>query len=217
MPRTAAKPAAPDRAAAPKKREAGAPAPAGPSTIESPLRFGDAAAFDAWLVAHHDRSDGEWLCLAKAGNAGLAYDHAVEVALCHGWIDSQKRSFDAEVFLMRFTPRRGRSLWSKINRGKAEGLMAAGRMRPAGLAQVEAARADGRWDAAYDGARNAEVPPDLRAALDALPAAAAFFETLNAANRYAVLWRVQTAVKPETRARRIAQLVAMLGRGEKIH
>ncbi|HEX7637692.1 MAG TPA: YdeI/OmpD-associated family protein, partial [Burkholderiaceae bacterium] len=106
---------------------------------------------------------------------------------------------------------------SKINRGKAEGLMAAGRMRPAGLAQVEAARADGRWDAAYDGARNAEVPPDLRAALDALPAAAAFFETLNAANRYAVLWRVQTAVKPETRARRIAQLVAMLGRGEKIH
>ncbi|MGN6527540.1 MAG: YdeI/OmpD-associated family protein [Burkholderiaceae bacterium] len=188
-----------------------------PPADDAPLRLDDPAAFDAWLARHHASSDGAWLQLAKAGTPGLRYAQALEVALCHGWIDGQKKSLDAHHFLQRFTPRRARSLWSKINRDKALALIAAGRMRPAGLAQVEAAKADGRWDDAYDGARSAQVPPDLQAALDARPAARAFFATLDGTNRYAVLWRVQTAKKPETRARRIEQLVGMLARGERIH
>ncbi|HEX7690641.1 MAG TPA: YdeI/OmpD-associated family protein [Burkholderiaceae bacterium] len=188
-----------------------------PPADDAPLRLAGPAAFDAWLARHHASSDGTWLQLAKAGTPGLRYAEALEVALCHGWIDGQKKSLDAQHFLQRFTPRRARSLWSKINRDKALALIAAGRMRPAGLAQVEAAKADGRWDDAYDGARSAQVPPDLQAALDARPAARAFFATLDGTNRYAVLWRVQTAKKPETRARRIEQLVGMLARGERIH
>jgi uncharacterized protein YdeI (YjbR/CyaY-like superfamily) len=168
---------------------------------------------------HHADSDGVWLLIAKAGAEAktITYAEAVEVALCHGWVDGQKKALDAGHWQQRFTPRRPRSTWSKINREKAEALIAAGRMQPAGLAAIAQAKEDGRWDAAYDGARTAVVPEDLQAALDAAPKARAFFATLNAANRYAVLWRVQTAVKPETRSRRIANLVAMLSRGEKIH
>ena len=180
-------------------------------------RFADRRAWETWLKTHHASSDGVWLELAKAGAAGLTYAEALEVALCFGWIDGQKKGLDAHAWLQRFTPRRARSLWSKINRAKAEALIASGRMQPAGLAEVERAKADGRWDEAYDGARSAQVPPDLQAAFAANPRAAAFFATLDGTNRYAVLWRVQTAKRPQTRARRIATLVEMLARGEKIH
>jgi len=184
-----------------------------------PLRFATPRAFETWLRKNHARSDDVWLLLAKAGAAErtVAYAEAVEVALCYGWIDAQKKSLDAHHWLQRFTPRRARSLWSKTNRTTAEALIQSGRMRPSGMAEVERARSDGRWDAAYEGARTAVVPPDLQAALDARPEAGAFFAGLDRANRYAVLWRVQTATKPETRSRRIETLVAMLARGEKIH
>jgi uncharacterized protein YdeI (YjbR/CyaY-like superfamily) len=185
----------------------------------NPERFATGRAFESWMRRHHADCDGVWLLIAKAGAEAntITYAEAVEVALCYGWVDGQKKPLDAEHWQQRFTPRRPRSTWSKINREKAEALIAAGRMQPAGLAAIAQAREDGRWDAAYDGARTAVVPEDLQAALDAAPKARAFFGTLNAANRYAVLWRVQTAVKPETRSRRIANLVAMLSRGEKIH
>lgn len=186
---------------------------------DSPVLFPDAQAFEAWLREHHACSNGLWLKLAKRGarEASVSYAEAVEVALCWGWIDGQKQALDAQHFLQRFTPRRPRSVWSRINVDKVAALTDAGRMQPPGLAQVAAAQADGRWARAYDGARTATVPEDLQAALDAEPQAKAFFATINAANRYAVLWRVQTAMKPETRARRIAQLVAMLARGETLH
>jgi uncharacterized protein YdeI (YjbR/CyaY-like superfamily) len=193
------------------------PAPTATKAGDAPLLLPSATALETWLARHHASSEGVWLQLAKAGTKGLHYAEALEVALCHGWIDGQKKSFDEHHFLQRFTPRRARSLWSKINREKALALIAAGRMRPAGQAQIDAARNDGRWDQAYAGSRTAEMPADLQAVLDAQPAARTFYATLNAANRYAVLWRVQTAKKPETRARRIEQLVGMLARGEKLH
>ena len=141
----------------------------------------------------------------------------MEIALCWGWIDGQKKGLDDQHFFQRFTPRRSRSIWSKINVDKVAALIEAGRMQAPGYAQIEAAKADGRWAQAYNGARTSAVPEDLLAALEAEPKAKAFFATINAANRYAVLWRLQTAVKAETRARRIAQLVAGLARGETIH
>ncbi len=141
----------------------------------------------------------------------------LEVALCFGWIDSQKRGLDETHFLQRFTPRRPRGRWSKINREKAEALIEAGRMRPAGLAEVEAAKGDGRWEAAYDGQGAAKVPPDLQRELDANPAAAEFFASLDSSNRYAILYRLDEAKRPETRVRRLKKFVDMLERGEKIH
>jgi uncharacterized protein YdeI (YjbR/CyaY-like superfamily) len=183
------------------------------------LRCRSARTFETWLRKNHSASDGVWLEIARAGapEATIGYDEAVEIALCYGWIDGQKKAKDAMCWLQRFTPRRPRSLWSKVNRARAEALISAGRMQPSGQAEIDRAKADGRWDAAYDSARTAAMPADLQAALDAQPKAGAFFSTLDAANRYAVLWRVQTAKKPETRARRIETLVAMLARGEKIH
>ena len=188
-------------------------------SIAEPRLFKNAKAFEAWLKKHHASSDGLWLQIAKKGadQPSVSYAEAVEIALCWGWIDGHKKGLDAQHFMQRFTPRRPRSLWSKINVDKVAALVEAGRMQPAGQAQVDAARADGRWAQAYDGARTATVPADLQAALDAAPAAGAFFATVNASNRYAVLWRVQTAVKPETRAKRIAQLVEKLARGELLH
>jgi uncharacterized protein YdeI (YjbR/CyaY-like superfamily) len=185
----------------------------------APVLFKSAKAFEAWLKKHHASADGLWLKLAKRGadEPSVSYAEAVEVALCWGWIDGQKKGLDGQHFLQRFTPRRARSIWSKINVDKVAALIEAGRMQAPGLAQVEAAKADGRWAQAYDGARTSTVPEDLLAALDAEPGAKAFFATISAANRYAVLWRIQTAAKAETRARRIAQLVAMLARGETIH
>ena len=187
--------------------------------VDDPTLFRNAKAFEAWLKKHHSTSDGLWLQIAKkgGGQASVTYPEAVEIALCWGWIDGQKKGLDDQYFLQRFTPRRPRSIWSKINVDKVAALIEAGRMQPAGQAQVDAARADGRWAQAYDGARTASVPQDLQAALDANPKARQYFATINASNRYAVTWRVQTAVKPETRAKRIAQLVEMLARGEVVH
>ena len=150
-------------------------------------------------------------------NPALLTPQALEVALCWGWIDGQKKALDDQHYLQRFTPRRARSIWSKVNIDKVEALIVAGRMQAPGYAQIEAAKADGRWARAYDSARTSTVPEDLLAALEIDAKAKAFFATINAANRYAVLWRIQTAVKAETRARRIAQLVDMLARGETIH
>jgi len=184
-----------------------------------PRRFATQRAFEIWLRKNHASSDGAWLLIAKVGadKPTVTYPEAVDVALCYGWIDGQKKSIDAYHWLQRFTPRRVRSVWSKANRAKAEALIQSGRMRPSGMAEIDRARSDGRWDAAYEGARTAVVPSDLQAALDAEPGASAFFAGLDRANRYAVLWRVQTALRPETRSRRIKTLVAMLARGEKIH
>jgi uncharacterized protein YdeI (YjbR/CyaY-like superfamily) len=183
------------------------------------ILFESAQAFEDWLRQHHASSDGLWLRIARRGARApsVSYAEAVDIALCWGWIDSQKKSLDAQHFLQRFTPRRSRSVWSKINVDKVAALIAAGRMQAPGRAQIQAAQADGRWAQAYDGARTATVPDDLLAALHAEPRAQAFFATIDAANRYAVLWRIQTAVRPETRARRIARLVEMLARGETIH
>ena len=184
-----------------------------------PTLFKNAKAFETWLKKHHATQDGLWLKIAKRGadEPSVTYPEAVEVALCWGWIDGQKKRLDDQHFLQRFTPRRARSLWSKINVDKVTALIEAGRMQAPGQAQIDAAKADGRWAQAYDGARTSAVPEDLLAALEAEPKAKAFFATINATNRYAVLWRIQTAAKAETRAKRIAQLVEMLARGETLH
>jgi uncharacterized protein YdeI (YjbR/CyaY-like superfamily) len=177
--------------------------------------FESAEAFEAWLEHHAETSGGVWVRMAKksTGIRSLGWADGVEVALCFGWIDGQSRRIDDEWFMQRFTPRRPRSTWSKINRDKVEALSAAGRMRAAGLAQVERAKADGRWDAAYDGMAAATVPDDLAAAL-ADGGVADVFALLDSRNRYAILHRVQTAKRPETRERRIAAFVSMLRAGE---
>ncbi len=183
------------------------------------LAFESPAQWEAWLAEHHETSPGLWLKFAKAGTGirSLTYAEAVETALCYGWIDGQAKRFDDQFWVQRFTRRGPRSKWSKINRAKATALIEAGRMKPTGLREVERAKADGRWDAAYDSPRTATVPEDLQEALDANQAARAFFATLNSTNRYAVLYRIADAKRPETRARRIEQFVAMLARGETPH
>ncbi len=183
------------------------------------LLFATPAELEDWLERNHDSSEGLWLKIAKKGvePPSVTYGEALELALCFGWIDSQKRGHDERHFLQRFTPRRPRGRWSKINREKAEGLIEARAMRPPGLAEVEAAKADGRWEAAYAGARAAAVPDDLRRELDANPAARESFEALDGANRYAILYRLEEAKRPETRERRLRKFVEMLERGEKIH
>ncbi|WP_218004354.1 YdeI/OmpD-associated family protein [Microtetraspora niveoalba] len=183
------------------------------------LAFPSAEAFETWLAAHHDSSSGIWLKIAKkeTGIESVDYAQALDVALCYGWIDGQKAAFDDAHWLQRFTPRRPRSRWSKVNRDKVAALIEQGRIKPPGLLEVERAKGDGRWDAAYDGSRTASVPEDLARALADNPAAEAFFATLDSRNRYSVLYRVQDAKKPETRARRIEQYVAMLAEHKKIH
>ncbi len=183
------------------------------------LAFGSQAEWEAWLEERHATSDGLWIRFAKKGSGeeSVTYAGAVEGALIYGWIDGQAASLDERFYLQRYTPRRARSKWSKINRNKVEALISSNRMKPAGLAEVERAKADGRWDAAYDSPSTATVPDDLRKRLDDNPEAAAFFETLNSTNRYAILYQIQDAKKPETRARRIEKFVAMLGRGEKLY
>lgn len=183
------------------------------------LLFETQADFEAWLDEHHASSPGAWLRLAKkaSGLRSLSYDEAVEAGLCFGWIDGQKKGYDERSWLQRFTSRGPQSIWSKVNRAKAEALIAAGRVRPAGFAAVERARQNGRWDSAYDPASTATVPEDLQAALDASERASAFFKSLSGANRYALLFRIQTAKKPETRARRIQKFIDMLERGEKLY
>jgi uncharacterized protein YdeI (YjbR/CyaY-like superfamily) len=181
--------------------------------------FAGPAELEAWLEENHGSCEGVWLKIAKKGadEPSVTYGEALQLALCFGWIDSQKRGFDDQHFLQRFTPRRPRGRWSRINREKAEVLIEVGKMRPAGLAEVEAAKADGRWAAAYEGQRTAKVPPDLQRELDANPTAAEFFASLDSANRYAITYRLEEAKKPETRERRLRKFVAMLERGEKIH
>lgn len=181
------------------------------------LAFESQRAWEAWLEENFAASQGIWLKIAKKGSGveGVSYAEAVEGALLYGWIDGQAASFDERFYIQRFTPRRARSKWSKINRAKVGALIEAGRMKPAGLAEIERARADGRWDAAYDSPSTATVPEDLRERLNENPKASALFEALNSTNRYAILYQIQDAKKPETRARRIEKYVAMLNRGEK--
>jgi uncharacterized protein YdeI (YjbR/CyaY-like superfamily) len=173
----------------------------------------------AWLEKNHRKSAGLWLRLAKKDSRlrSVSYKEALEVALCYGWIDGQKRPESEEAWLQKFVARSAKSIWSKINREKALALIANGEMQAAGLESIENAKRNGRWDAAYDSPSGATVPGDFQAALDANPRAAAFFKALDRANRYAVLWRIQTAKKAETRARKIQQFIEMLEREEKIH
>ena len=180
--------------------------------------FHDDKEWEQWL-SDHSGSKGLWLKIAKkdSGIASVNYAQALDVALCHGWIDGQKRGFDEQFFLQRFTPRRPRSLWSKINIGKIEGLIASGRMQRAGLREVEAAKADGRWEAAYHGSSSMEVPEELATALAKNRKAKAFFDALDKTSRYSFCWRVHTAKKPETRIARAEKFVTMLAKGEKIH
>ncbi|MFL5469254.1 MAG: YdeI/OmpD-associated family protein [Gemmatimonadaceae bacterium] len=175
--------------------------------------------FETWLEKNHATSPGIWVRIARkeSGKKSLTYQQGVDTALCYGWIDAQKRPESESAWLQRFMPRRPRSIWSRINREKALALIASGRMKPAGLAEVERAKQDGRWEAAYDSASTATVPVDLQNELDRHPRAAEFFKTLDRTNRYAILWRVATAKKAETRARRIAKFIEMLEKGETIH
>jgi uncharacterized protein YdeI (YjbR/CyaY-like superfamily) len=183
------------------------------------LSFATARAWSEWLATHHASSRGLWLKIAKKGadSASVTYSEALDGALAWGWIDGQKGTFNDVWWLQRFTPRTTKSAWSKTNRAKVETLIAAGTMAAPGLAEVERAKRDGRWDRAYDGARSSSVPADLVAAFARNARARAFFETLDAANRYAILYRVQTAKKPETRAERITRFVALCARHETIH
>jgi uncharacterized protein YdeI (YjbR/CyaY-like superfamily) len=188
-------------------------------TEHDPVAFPSGAAWHAWLAEHHASASGLWLKIAKstATEGTLSYAEALDEALCFGWIDAQTRGLDDDYWLKRFTPRKRGSRWSKINTQKAEALIAADRMQPAGLAEVESARADGRWGAAYAGPRSITVPADLAAALAANPVAAAFFATLSSQNRYAILYRIGTVKRPETRARKIAQYVQMLTEHKTLH
>ena len=183
------------------------------------LPFETRAAFAKWLAKNHTREKGAWVQFAKKGSGipSLSYAEAVEVALAHGWIDGQAAPHEEPFWLQRFTPRRARSKWSRINRERAEKLIKAGEMTPVGLEEVEAAKADGRWEAAYAGPKTAEVPEDFIAALKHNKAAARFFETLDSRNRFAIIYRVGDAKKAETRARRIEQFVAMLAEGKKVY
>jgi len=183
------------------------------------LAFVDVAAFEGWLAGQPEGSPGAWLLFAKQGaaQATILKTDAIDCALAHGWIDGQLGAVDDQYFKTRFTPRKPRSAWSQINCERAEGLIAAGRMTPRGQAQIDKAKSDGRWDAAYASQATASPDDDLLAALEAAPAALAFFGTLNAANRYAVLYRVHQTKSPQKRAAKITELVAKLGRGEAFH
>ena len=185
-----------------------------------PIRaFKDAKAWESWLAKNQTATNGIWMRIAKkaSGKKSITYPEALEVALCYGWIDGLKRPESETAWLQRFTPRRQRSLWSKINRDKALGLIACGRMTPGGLQEIERAKQDGRWEAAYSSPGAATMPADFKKELNQHPAAKAFFKTLSRTNSYAILWRIQTAKKPETRARRIRQFIEMLEKGETIH
>jgi uncharacterized protein YdeI (YjbR/CyaY-like superfamily) len=187
-------------------------------TEQPVLFFATQADLEAWMNEHGEESDGIWLKFAKkdSGIESVVYAQAIAIALSYGWIDGQAKRLDDHHYLQRFTPRRSRSKWSKINREKAERLIAEGRMRPAGLREVERAKEDGRWDEAYDSPSTATVPDDFQAALDAEPAAAEFFSSLGSTKRYSFLYRITDAKRPETRAKRIAEYVELLARGETL-
>lgn len=172
-----------------------------------------------WLQDNHNQSQGVWLKHAKksSGKKSVRYQEALDEALCFGWIDSQKQAYDTDYFLQKFTPRGPKSVWSKVNVAKVENLIKTGKMQPVGLAAVDLAKRDGRWQAAYDSPSSSSIPEDFQAALDKNPKAKQFFATLNKANVYAFCWRIQTAKKPETRQARIAKFIDMLNRGETLH
>ena len=199
-----------------KKRTAKTGAAIAAALVKS---FRDKRAWESWLARKADKAEGVSIRLPKKSSAAksVTYAEALEVALCYGWIDAQKQGGGDDFWLQRFMPRKPRSIWSKINREKALALIAAGAMKPRGLAEVERAQRDGRWEAAYDPPSTAKVPPDLQMALDTNRRARSFFEKLNSRNRYAILWRLQTAKKPETRAKRIQTFVSMLEKGETFH
>jgi uncharacterized protein YdeI (YjbR/CyaY-like superfamily) len=185
----------------------------------SPVSFRDQKEWASWLNEHHKASPGVWLRIGKksSGFQSVTYAEALEVALCYGWIDGQKRANDEVSWIQRFTPRGSTSVWSRINRGKAEELMRSGRMKPAGLDAIDRARENGRWETAYDSPSRSAVPRDFQAALNRSRKAKSFFATLDKGNRYAILWRIQTAKKAATRTRKIQEFVRMLERREKIH
>jgi uncharacterized protein YdeI (YjbR/CyaY-like superfamily) len=190
-----------------------------PAIAGQVIQFATSTDFETWLDANHDQNSGIWLMIAKKDSArqSITYAEAIDVALCFGWIDGQKARGDSEHWLQRFTPRSTRSRWSEINRDKAEELIVARRMRPAGLAEIERAKSDGRWDAAYKGQRTASIPADLQRELDRDPEAAGAFAGLDARNRYSIIWRINDAKRPETRQRRITKYLDMLRQGKTIH
>jgi uncharacterized protein YdeI (YjbR/CyaY-like superfamily) len=190
-----------------------------PSDQQPVMVFESTEAWEEWLAAHHADSPGLWLKIAKKGSAGqsVSYSDALDVALCYGWIDGQKGRHDDDYWLQRFTPRKPGGNWSKINTERAAALIASSRMRPAGLREIEQAQADGRWERAYQSQSRITVPDDLASALEANPRAREFFATLDGTNRYAVLYRITSAKRPETRAKRIDTFVAMLSEHKKIH
>jgi uncharacterized protein YdeI (YjbR/CyaY-like superfamily) len=183
------------------------------------LPFENKKKWQTWLAKEHAKSTGVWLKIRKkdSGIPSITYEEALDVALCYGWIDGQKKGFDDKYWLQKFTPRGPKSIWSKINTEKAEQLIASGQMKPGGLKAIESAKRDGRWESAYASQKNIAVPEDFQVALAKHKKALAFFASLNSANRYAILFRIHNAKKPETRAKRIQQFVEMLERGEKIH
>jgi uncharacterized protein YdeI (YjbR/CyaY-like superfamily) len=187
---------------------------------DTPIRaFKDAKAWDAWLAKNQEKSAGIWMRIAKkaSGTKSITYPEAVDLALCHGWIDGLKRPESETAWLQRFTPRRRRSIWSQINSKKALALIESGQMKPAGLAEIERAKRDGRWDAAYASPKSATMPADFKKELDRHPKAKAVFKTLSKTNSYAILWRIQTAKKAETRAKRMRSFIEMLEKGETVH
>jgi len=190
-----------------------------PSSEFEILKFTSQSAWADWLARHHVNSAGVFIQVAKtnSGHRSVTYPEALETALCYGWIDSVRKGLDGEWYLQKYTPRKSTSIWSKINRDKALALIAGGLMRPAGLAAIEVARKNGRWDSAYDGQRKMTVPADLQKELDQRPKAATFFAKLNSANRYAILFRLQSARKSETRQSRLEKFIGMLERGESIY
>lgn len=183
------------------------------------LHFEQQRDWENWLEHNHATSPGVWLRLARKGSGmkSLSYAEALEVALCYGWIDGQKKRYDDASWLQKFTPRKAGSIWSKVNREKAEDLIRKGKMKPAGLKAIEKAKQNGTWDSAYDSPSRATVPDDFQEALDQNPRAKAFFATLDSRNRYAILFRIQTAKKPETRKQRIERFIGMLERHEKLY
>lgn len=183
------------------------------------LTFTNQAEWESWLELNGSAVTGVWLRLAKktADQQAVSYAEAVESALCHGWIDGQKQAESEHYWLQRFTPRTAKSIWSKINKAKAEALISAGRMQAAGMRQIDRAKQDGRWETAYSSASTSTIPEDFQRALDANKKAKAFFATLNSQNRYAILFRIQNSKRAETRAKKITQFIEMLAHGEKLH
>jgi uncharacterized protein YdeI (YjbR/CyaY-like superfamily) len=191
-----------------------------PSISDLPIiTFASQEEWRQWLDQNHQDEKGLWIKIYKkaTGKPTVTHESALEVALCYGWIDGQSKSLDEESYLQKFTPRRPKSIWSKINIGHIERLMKEGKMKPAGIAQVESAKADGRWDQAYDSPKNMKIPDDFLKELHKNKKAKDFFETLNKTNTYAIAWRLQTAKKPETREKRMKQILEMLTKGERFH